>query len=335
MPDLATDWSVSPDGTVYTFNLRHNVTFSNGDPFNAYQVWGDWYEFYYLSGNSSSFMNGYKVFDMSNAKFGPATIALMTQSGVINPTPELLKIMSDNTWPIYVTGPNQIVLHLKAPFRWMLQVLTMYMGLILDTQYILENGGFGTLTGINTYFNTHPIPGTGPYVTVSFEIGSYEKFTQNPNYWGRNLTPAEIQANPYLDPGHVKNVVVYAKPDDVVRYTDLSTGAAQIVSILTQNWPLVRANPDKYGYFVMPNNSLILVGIGINTMRYPTNITAFRQAIVHAVNVTEVNQRVYFGTMVPMMGPEYRAEKEFYDLGNYPSTVTIWIWRRSIWHSPV
>ena len=317
LPDLATDWTVSPDGTVYTFNLRQNVTFSNGDPFNAYQVWGDWYEFYYLSGNSTSFMNGYQMFDMSNVQFGPATVALMTQSGVINPSPAMLKIMMDNTWPIYVTGPNQIVLHLKSPFQWMLQVLTMYVGLIMDTQYILENGGFGAPAAINTYFNQHAIPGTGPYVPTGFQLGSFEKFSQNPTYWGNSLTPAEIQANPYLDPGHVKNVILYAKGDDVVRYSDLSTGTAQIASIFT-SWPLVLANPDKYDYFKMPNDALIIVGVGMNVMRYPTNITAFREAIVHAVNVTEVNQKVYYGTMVPMVGPEYRAAKEFYNLGNMP-----------------
>lgn len=38
LPDLATDWSVSSDGTVWTFNLRHNVQFSDGTPFNATTV---------------------------------------------------------------------------------------------------------------------------------------------------------------------------------------------------------------------------------------------------------------------------------------------------------
>jgi peptide/nickel transport system substrate-binding protein len=36
---LAKSWVVSSDGLNYTFNLRHGVTFSNGDPFNAYVMW--------------------------------------------------------------------------------------------------------------------------------------------------------------------------------------------------------------------------------------------------------------------------------------------------------
>jgi peptide/nickel transport system substrate-binding protein len=35
VPGLATNWKVSPDGKVYTFQLRQGVTFHNGEPFNA------------------------------------------------------------------------------------------------------------------------------------------------------------------------------------------------------------------------------------------------------------------------------------------------------------
>ena len=37
-PALATDWEISEDGTVYTFNLREGVTFHDGTPFNAEAV---------------------------------------------------------------------------------------------------------------------------------------------------------------------------------------------------------------------------------------------------------------------------------------------------------
>ena len=55
LPGLAS-WTVSPDGTTYTFSLKQNVKFSNGDPLNAYQVWAVMYGFYYLSGNSSAWL---------------------------------------------------------------------------------------------------------------------------------------------------------------------------------------------------------------------------------------------------------------------------------------
>ena len=37
-PGLAESWTISPDGKVYTFKMRHNVTFQDGTPMNARTV---------------------------------------------------------------------------------------------------------------------------------------------------------------------------------------------------------------------------------------------------------------------------------------------------------
>ena len=39
---LATDWTISEDGTTYTFTLREGVVFHNGEPFNAQAVVFSW-----------------------------------------------------------------------------------------------------------------------------------------------------------------------------------------------------------------------------------------------------------------------------------------------------
>ena len=316
-PMLASSWTANANDTTFTFNLRHGVTFSNGDPFNSYQVWAQMYATYYLADNSSSFMNAYNVFNFTNVAFGPSTLALMQQSGLVSPNAALMGLMTNKAWPIYVTNSSQIVFQLGAPFVYFPEILPDFTGLIYDSQYILQNGGFGTPAQINTAFNLSPPPGTGPYVVTGVQSNSYVSFTQNPTYWGRNLSAAQIMANPYLDPGHVKNVIIYAKTDDLTRYTDLSTGAAQIAAVQT-NFPLVLKNPSQYGYFQMPANDMAFLGLAMNTQRYPTNITDVRQAIVHAINYTDINDAVFYGGLAPMMGPEYPAQTQFYDLGNLP-----------------
>jgi len=317
LPGLAS-WTVSADGTTYTFNLLQNVTFSNGDPLNAYQVWTVMYGYYYLTANSTTWDQSYPVFDMSTAKFGPATIDLLTKSGLINPSPEALNIMMNSSWPIYVKDPSTIVFRLKGPFNFFPGTLTTYDGLIWDAQYVLNNGGFGTPTAINTEFDTQAIPGTGPYVITQVVTNSFVKFTQNSNYWGLRLTPAEIQASPWLDPGHAKNVIIYYKQDDLARYTDLSTGTVQIAAIDTSNWNLVTNNPDKYGYTSLPPWGGIMTIIAMNTQKYPTNITDVRLAIVHALNYSRIGQIGFFGKLSPAVGPEYPGWKDYYDLGNFP-----------------
>ncbi len=42
IPELASSWDVSPDGTVYTFHLRPDARFHNGKPVTAYDVIYSW-----------------------------------------------------------------------------------------------------------------------------------------------------------------------------------------------------------------------------------------------------------------------------------------------------
>jgi len=318
LPMLAQNWTVSANGTVYTFNLRQNVTFSDGNPLNSYQVWAWQWGEYYLSGNSSNWIEAYSFFNVSNVQFGPATENFLNSSGgLVNPNTQAIALMSNSSWPIYVNGPNQIIFRLEYPFQWFLGTMVGYGGYVPDMQYVLDHGGLGTAAAYNSNFATNPIPGTGPYVVTSVSPNSYVAFTQNNHYWGDSLTAAQIAGDEYLDPGHVKNVVIYAKTDDTTRYVDLSTGAAQIAEILTQDWNLVQANPSKYGYVTLPSWAGATFAFSLNTQLYPTNITAVRQAIVHAINYSDIYSKVFNNLIYPWVGPEYSEWKQFYDLGNY------------------
>jgi len=225
-------------------------------------------------------------------------------------------MMMNSTWPIYVTNPYQIVFRLQSPFQWFPGTLIVLNGLMFDTQWVLDHGGFGTPATFNSYFNQHPIPGSGPYVFTDIVENAYAVFQQDPKYWGSNMSSQEISAQPIWDPGHYKKVIIYYKADDVARYTDLKTGATQISDIEPSDWPLVTSNPDL-NYITLPPTAGQVILLGLNTHVYPTNITAVRQAIVHAINYTNLYQKAYLGQMNPYVGPDYPAWKDYYDLGNY------------------
>jgi ABC-type transport system substrate-binding protein len=325
LPGLADNWTISPDGKTYTFNLRHGVNFSNGDQFNAYQVWAEMYGFYYLSGNSSTWLESYDFFNMTNVNFGPSTIALMAKSGLNNPSQQVLTMMENHDWPIYVTNSSQIVFQLQSPFLWFPGTLIVFEGLMFDVNWLLQNGGFGTPSAFNSYFNQHPIPGTGPYTVTGVSENAFVKFAQNPNYWGKNLTQSQIAKQPIFDPGHAANVVIYYKSDNIVRFSDLQNNAVQIASVEPSEWNLVTSS-SQYSYFKMPSWNGEVALLGLNPNIYPTNITAVRQAIVHAINYTQLSQTAYLGSLTPYVGPEYPAWKQFYDLGGsqpYQYNVTL------------
>jgi peptide/nickel transport system substrate-binding protein len=317
VPGLAESWNVSANGYKYTFNLEPNVTFSDGNPLNSYQVWMEMYAWYYLSGNASAWFEGYPIFNMTNVNFGPATMSLINQSGLIEPSSQAIAIMSNSSWPIYVSTNESIVFQLSLPYSQFLGLLETGFGQVFDSQWAMDHGGLGTPTSYDSFFNLNPIPGTGPYAVTSASEDAYVIFRQNPTYWGKNLSSSQIARQPLIDPGHVNEAIIYYKPDDITRYTDLSSGAVQIAAILQTDWNLVLQNSQEYSYLTLPPWSALDSALGLNTQLYPTNITAVRQAIVHALNYTQISQAAFLGETNPYFGPEYPAWADYYDPGNY------------------
>lgn len=58
LPGLATEWNLSPDGLVWEFKLRDDVTFSNGEPFTAETVLFNVERSKAKSGQPSQFLGG-------------------------------------------------------------------------------------------------------------------------------------------------------------------------------------------------------------------------------------------------------------------------------------
>jgi len=315
LPDLAQNWTVSPNGETYTFNLPAGLTFTDGDPFNAYVVWSDFYMLYYLAGNVSNFWGSLYIFNTTSVDFGNATLAMINQSSMTNPSPQFLSIMSNSSWPAYAPNATTIVFQMGYPFLFFLNTFSGYEGELFDPVYVMQHGGPGSPAAINSYFNFNPIPGTGPYVVSNVITESSVTMVRNPNYWGKNLTAAQIVANPMLDPGHYQTILVRDVPDDTTRYIDLSTNAAQIVALTGSNYQLAARNP-QYGLGVI-NYPASMVSLDMNNALFPTNITLVRQAIVHAINYTDVIDTSGFGQGVQVMGPETINYGPYYDPGNF------------------
>jgi peptide/nickel transport system substrate-binding protein len=98
VPWLATSWSANKNSTVFTFNLRHGVTFSDGEPFNATAVktaYDNVYKLGPLSLLGITYVSGYKgtvvvnpyevkvEFTAPNAQFLQASAT--TVMGILSP----------------------------------------------------------------------------------------------------------------------------------------------------------------------------------------------------------------------------------------------------------
>jgi peptide/nickel transport system substrate-binding protein len=58
LPSLATEWNLSPDGLIWEFKLRDDVTFSNGEPFTSATVLANVEHSRAKSGQPSQFLGG-------------------------------------------------------------------------------------------------------------------------------------------------------------------------------------------------------------------------------------------------------------------------------------
>ncbi len=316
LPGLASSWNVSSDGETYTFNIRTGIQFSNGDSFNAYTAWEDFYLFYYASSNSTFFWVPLPIFNSSAVEFGPATLSLMNGTSLANPSSQLMALMSNSSWPVYVTSPDRIVFHLSTPFQFFLNSFVGWGSMMFDPLYIMQHGGPGTPVSPNAYLNANPPPGTGPYVMSNIAVDSSLTFTKNSGYWGNNLTTTEDSENPLIQPGQFGTIVVNQVPNPTSEYLDLSSSKAQIAQVEGANFQAVQQSP-QFGYISLPYPACI-VRMGLNTQIYPTNITDVRQAIVHAINYTAIIDQAVSGQAIPVMGPETPNYGQYYDPGNLP-----------------
>ena len=152
-PLLASSWTESTNGSVWTFNLVQNATFSNGDKFNATDVLYTVNRCFTM-GFTCAFFLGLAGIDQNSTKI----INAYTVQFTVKPGP------------------------------FMLQAL--FFMPIVDPAWVQANGGV-TAGQPNTYMTTHAM-GTGPFELQSYDPSSGAVFIRNPNYWGTPAKAGEI-----------------------------------------------------------------------------------------------------------------------------------------------
>jgi len=151
VPWLASSWKSNKAGTVWTFNLRHGVKFSNGDPLTAADV-------------------VFSLLRVKNVNAAPAFVAASWKS---------VRAVGDYTVVLTTKQPNPAVPYLVA-----------YKSTgIVDSKVAKENGATDAPNASKTdkaekWFNTNSI-GSGPYMFQSFSSTDQTVLVANPNFWGK------------------------------------------------------------------------------------------------------------------------------------------------------
>jgi peptide/nickel transport system substrate-binding protein len=333
-PILALNWTISSTYLNYTFSLRNDAYFANGQSFNASTVWFNLYRvvlmgqvgaFYFtnlLYNGTTAFATGYSLpagVDNALAANGytlsttnetlrqkQAALDLADLLSKFNPANSTIQsIMSYPHQAIVVKSNYLVQFNLVNPYLDFLQVMAVPGAGMVEPSFVDAHGGVLSNNG-STYVNTHTM-GTGPYVVQSYTYGEVVTLVQNPNYWASKLSTSQTN-------------IMLSTPKIPVIVLEFASSVSQIVQSITQNTaaligpltlpaltpnylPTLASTP---GIIVksLPNSPKFLYLTGMmDNEQYPYNNSYFRRAIVNAINYTEIQSTVGVGYTQEFVGP--------------------------------
>ena len=198
-PNLAHTWDVSADGLTWTFYLRRDVRWHDGEPFTAADVEFTFNQIIYNE-------------DIPTSTRATFNFRLLDENGEWQVAPMTVEAIDEFT--------VQCVLPVSfAPFL-------RSMATAIYPQHILQPhvdaGTFNEVWDIDT--DPSEIIGTGPFLIEEYVAGERVVFHRNPDYW---LSDAEGNRLPYLD--RIVQVVV---PDLDSELEAFRSGLADVHGVL-------------------------------------------------------------------------------------------------------
>ncbi|HEY7414277.1 MAG TPA: peptide ABC transporter substrate-binding protein, partial [Ktedonobacteraceae bacterium] len=168
VPDLAQNWEVSSDGLTYTFHLRPNLKFSNGDPLTAQDFAYSIDRAFDPKQSGKSYTPTYYLFLIKGGNERAAgTIPSMIGAD------EGLVVVDDNTLKINITKPA----------LWFLAALTYPVSFPVDKKVVDQFG--------DNWWDGHFV-GTGPFILQDWQHKVKLTFVPNPNWYGKKPTLTEV-----------------------------------------------------------------------------------------------------------------------------------------------
>jgi oligopeptide transport system substrate-binding protein len=170
-PDLAESQpQVSSDGLTYTFKLRKDVTFSNGDKFTSKDVLYSW--------NRAAAMQGAYATVFSGVA-GYSKVAKNTVTGAA-----LQALLEKNDPSVTLSGlsapdDNTVQVKLSAPAGWFVSAITLSgaTGAIVDQKTVKQDFD-------NWWTKPDLAVGTGPFKMTARTPGQSVDFEAVSNWWG-------------------------------------------------------------------------------------------------------------------------------------------------------
>lgn len=273
-PGVAKDWTVSPDGLKYTFNLRDDAKWSDGQGVTAEDFKYAWlraldpktaadyaYQLYYIKGGEA----------YNTSKGNADELAALREKVAIN-------VVDDYTLEVELVAPTSYFTQLTA--------FATYMPVRKD---IIEANGDAWATKADTYVSN------GPFKMTEFRMKDAVVLVKNENYWDN--------ANVKLEKLDIKMVA-----EETTSYAEFKAGTFDMIDAVPPA-EIENALNDKQAtvfkefatYFMVLNVGNNVDGLNADAVKALQN-KKFRQALSVAVDRTALVENVTKGHQVPAVG---------------------------------
>lgn len=262
LPGVATSWSVSPDGRRWTFHLRTDARWSNGDPVTARDFV---FSFRRLLTPALAAPKAHLLFALKNAEaYARGTLTDFASVGVSAP--------DDHTLVLETTAPSPELPRLAASGPW----------LPVHRAALEKFGGATTRDGAWT--RPGNFVGNGPFVLTDWRAGQHLIAAPNPYYHSpARIGVAGLRFQIY-DSGDTEERAFRAGQVDV-------TMAVPFNKLDAYTAPTLRLQPLHETRY-----------LALNTTRAPLNDLRVRQALSLAIDRAALTQHVLRGGQTPASG---------------------------------
>ena len=274
-PGVAEKWETSSDGLTWTFHLRANAKWSNGDPVTARDFVGSFHRMLTPAIGSQYAEFLYNV--VGAAEFNKGTLTDFSQTGFSAP--------DDHT----------LVVRLKAPVPYLLESLKHYAWFPVHLPTIEKFGGM-TRKG-SAWTRPGNFVGNGPFVLKQWLPNQKIVVEKSPTYWDAATVKLDRIEFFAVESEDTEERMFRAGQLDVTNTIHLSR-----IETYKKNQPnLLRIDPNYGTYFYR-----------FNVTRPPLDDVRVRRALALAIDREAIIKRVARGEQEPAFNytppsPEYTA----------------------------
>jgi oligopeptide transport system substrate-binding protein len=262
VPGVAERWDISPDRRVYTFHLRTNALWSNGDPVTA----NDFRESYKrILTQSLGSEYSYMHFVVTNAE-------AYYEGKITNFDDVGYKVLDDHTLQVTLSNPTPYFLSLLTHHSW----FPVHMPTV-------RKYGDPYLPG-NKWTRPGHYVGNGPFVLTKWRVNDMIEVRKSPTYWDRDRVRLNAIRFYPIESDDTEERAFRAGQLHVTETIPLSK-----IDYYRQHYPdLLKISPYLGTYFYR-----------VNVTKPPLNDKRVRQALAMAINRESIVKDILKGGQIP------------------------------------